>query len=450
MNFSLIHLVFVISFVFGFHIPYEYPVAIPEIGDIVVTAPIISAPPKGSVILPFPARQPNLKNPYSFSNIPSIEHFPLDSVLRIFDCEYLTKFQETRCFGSKLEEHMFESLKFHLNHFNPSLIEGIDDSFRILAFAVPFLKLFKVAYPGLFRVKLEKSEIVTLTYIASGLFLGDDGEEADQYKIFSKYLQFYNPAGKGLTGYNFDLYHVKAFCAIAYQAVLNLHKYDIYIRNVHLFKDLSVVESSYKFLHYKEDWKTFDETMAIIKNVNEVYNDCSHCKVNHVLLEMIICGHFNEEIMLRPELKEFAISESIRAYHEDFYSEALYFAIEYQNCAAIRFLLNLDYKDFYGNANMVEPEKIESVEDDEDDSSLMTVSTPWSWLHPDPIDEKTFYTLKGILETKTMAELMKIEPKIQNFAFHNFKFSYLFNVLRGCSKPISKSEKKRKFEQVEA
>ena len=94
-----------------------------------------------------------------------------------------------------LDIHFAGLLRFYLNHFNPSFLEGENYSDKqVIAIGAVFLRLFKAAYPGLFRVKLTKVEIVDLCLIASGWFMSHEEEnENDLDTFFAKCLKIYFP-----------------------------------------------------------------------------------------------------------------------------------------------------------------------------------------------------------------------------------------------------------------
>lgn len=394
----------------------KYPVKVHELGDFVVKQPILETPPEGAVILPPPEFPAALMRPRSikFISQPALLFLNLERITTLLmerTVPEMIKFLERSPNGafnfSPSEIHYINLLKYHVDHFNPSILENIKELERIVAFGAVFFRIFKASYPGLFRVQISRDEIVDLALIASGWSMDFSEENSNDKDVYLKYcLRIYHPEMQnGFHMSLMDLY--KANETIAFEAALQLNIKRIPNRSMILLENIKVKNVIDKFLHNREMF------LRLLPGVRDI-NDAAHCysKEGHILFVMIARGLFYPEAMLRPELKDLRIGVYDQYYFEDFYSEALYYVISFKNVEAIKFLLNLD--------NSYYEVPVQEAEEDSDTDSVdsdFSVETPYHFNHPPPISPETLTTLRLIFLSSSVDEVLQQNPDVYRFTF---------------------------------
>lgn len=428
MYFSVFLIIFQLSATLASQVGnFEYPVHIHELGDFVVQQPVLENRPDGAVILPPPSLPSSLLRPRSFSLIsqPAPIFLPLEAISTYLMEETVPRMMDFlktspgKAFRfTERELHFINVLKYHTDHFNPSILDGIIELERIVAFGAVFLRIFKAAYPGLFRVQLSREEIIDLALIATGWFM-EFKEENENYKDYFllNCLEVYSPNSR--PGYNFSMFQLYINDrTVAFEAAVQLNLKEIPNRNMNfVLPELKVENAIYHFLHNRE---LFLRLLPCVRDINDA--EYGYEGARHILFIMIIHGLFYPEAMLRPELKDFRIHYDEQNHFEDFYSEALYLAIANRNSEALTFLLNLD--DSYYE---VEREEEQERNGYDSDSSMDTVATPYTVYHPRPIPPETLNNLRLIFFNDQVLELF---PEVYNYKFLNFSIFYLMNAFK--------------------
>ena len=424
MLFPVLLLVLQVIFAANSHDPTDYPMHIHELGDFVVKEPVLVAPPEGAVILsavplPFELQRPKSISIYSQ---PALSYAPLEAISTYLMertvpkmIEFLEKSPRKAFEFSSIERHFIALLKYQTDHFNPSILDGITKPERIVAFGSVFLRIFKAAFPGLFRVKLDREEIASLAMMASGWFMDFSEENNDDKDILLlKCLRIYFPESRN--GFNLSLHDFyRTNLPVAFEAALQLNLKKIPNRSQVLLSQLKAKNSLFHFLGDRE---MFLKVLPGVPNLNLAAH--GYGREPHVLFFMIKAGLFYPEAMLRPELKDFRITFYDQNYFEDFYSEALYFAIAYKNSAAINFLLNLD------NSYYEVPRPESGADGYQFDSSIdsnFSAATPYLVFHPRPVSVETLNNLRLIFFD---GDVINSFPDVYRFTFCKFD---MFNLM---------------------
>lgn len=410
----------------------EYPKKINEIGDVVVTQPILDFAIDGAIFHnrnvknTFPKLSQSLRLHSNFLSHISLEsicaYFMHQNVLKIINGEYKLR---------ELDFYFVELLKFYTNRFNPSILEEIDEPTRIIAFSVVFLRLFKASYPGLENVILSRNEIKFLTLIAAGWFMDQaEGEDNDLDIFMAKCFKFYLADFSTVQLPKFDLSLAQFYeldCKFSFEAALQLGIKGITRRNNirYILQEITPEKNLEYFFNVPI---MFLKLLPLIKNINnvEIINP-KHGQDYHILIVMIKKGFFYPEAMLRPELKDLRITFNYYYYYfEDFYSEALYQAIVYRNISAVHFLLRLDDSYFTGS---------DAVDDyffsSENDSFLNSY-------HPKPIHPSTLSELRAIFLSESIEELITVIPNILKFSFLRLSIKEIISIFKNHHPGITK------------
>lgn len=394
----------------------EYPAHIKELGDVVVTEAILDTRPVDAVILsPSPellSRRPTFQPPVRIYSQPALNFATLEAISTYFIETSAVDLFYGNAFSTDLDIHFTGLLRFHLNHFNPSFLEGEYYSDKqVIAIGAVFLRLFKAAYPGLFRVKLTKVEIVDLCLIASGWFMSHEEENENDLDTFlAKCLKIYFPEySTTLPLYRLNYYGIyRSGSKIVWEAAYQLAAKRIIKRCPLCLEDLNPSVGLVDFLCNRE---MFLKLLPLVPNLNVA--ELPRSKDVHILFNMIKQNIFYPESFFRPELKDARFDIYYRNYFEDFYSEALYYAIAYSNAPAVDFLLKLDHS-FYEI-----PQNEESIDEENDSDSDWSIDTK-DIPGPPPLTLENHQILRALFFSETIAEILKAVPEVFRFQFCNF------------------------------
>ena len=417
----------------------EYPQKIYEIGGVVVTQPILDFAIEGAVFHTRNVKNtfPNLsRSLHLYSNF--LAHVSLESICAYFMHQNVLKIINGEYKLRELDFYFVEVLKFYTNRFNLSILEGITEPARIIAFSVVFLRLFKASYPGLENVCLSRNEIKFLTLIAAGWFMDQaEGEDNDLDIFMAKCFKFYSADCSAVPLPKFDLSLAQFYeldCKFSFEAALQLDIKGIRRRNniSYILQELTPEKNLEYFLNVPI---MFSKLLPLIKNINEVkIINPKQGQDYHILIVMIKKGFFYPEAMLRPELKDLRITFNYYYYYfEDFYSEALYQAIVYRNISAVHFLLRLDGSYFTLSNN--NDSDFDAVDDyfsgSEQDLFLNSY-------HPKPIHPSTLSQLRAIFLSESIEELIAVIPNIMKFSFLRLSIHEIISIFKNHHSGITK------------
>ena len=424
----------------------EYPAHIEELGDVVVTRPILDSCPEGALIIPHNSEQrPVQFLPARVYSQSALNIVPLEAISKYFLEMGIMDLISRRVELTYLDRHFVSLLRNQLNAFNPSFLDEYtyyDE--KVVVIGAVFLRLFKAAYPGLYRVKLSKLEIVNLCLIASSWFMSlEEESEKNLDTFFATCLRFYCPRYfqiYPLNNLNFSNFYRSGF-KITFEAAFQLLVKRIINRSI---LSLDGLNPSTDIIQFIGDRKMFLKFLPFVADINDVeLLDSNSC---HILLYMIRIRVFYPEAFLRPELKDFKVNFDNRICFDDFYSEALYYAVSYSNAPAVNFLLNLDYSYYHmpnevgesaNDVNEIENEvsenevnesesenevnesEIENEVNESDSDSNSSFSTVDISSSP-PLSLEAYNSLRAIFFSETVEDALEIVPNIAGFKFCQF------------------------------
>ena len=394
-----------------------YPAHIRELGDVVVSAPILDTCPEGSVIIPSSSTSiswniPSIQ-PMRIYSQPALNFVPLEAVTTYFMEKNMLDLINGESPLTDTDAHFANLLRNHLNHFNPSFLDDYYYTDRhVIAIGAVFLRLFKTAYPGLFRVQLTKNEIVDLCLIASGWFMSHEENENNWDTFFSMCLHVYHPeysptSSNLLPAYNLTYWSIyQSGSKIVFEAALQIPAKRILKRSNLCLDELYPAFSLIDFLDNREIFLKLHE---FVEDIN--YSNLSDIEDSHLLIFMIKRRIFYPEAFLRPELRD--IQFNCGDIDVNFYSVALFYALEYSNVPAIEFLLNLDYSFYY------QIPQIEANDDSDSDSDWSVAPVPL------PLSLEDYTIFRAIFYSETVEQVIQIVPEVFEFEFCHFSSQLL-------------------------
>jgi len=380
---------------------YDYPVHIEELGNVIVTQPIIDSPPEGYEVIKNDTRICRLdqRNP---ATRPELAFASLESIALYFKSRDIVNkiLANDREFNLNLTDRTFiQVLKFHADHFNPSIFEDVHEPEQIIIFGTIFLRTFKAAYPGLRNVRITKADIAELALLSTSWFMDIEEANEDLDVFVIRCAEFYHP-NRSRHNFNWnttlaELYgndHLK----LTFQAVVNLNVFRIPNRSILLFNHLkSDDEDLYLMMRDKD---LFLKLISGVRYINSLSSD----DAPHILLYMIREGLFYEEpfISFQADLKAVHFTWNNYENFKDFYSEALYYALNCRNSEAVRFLLNLDYDEYFVR-----------------DNDAISVDSDYGFFEVEPISLEDFNHLRAIFFGTSFLEIITAVPNLLTYGF---------------------------------
>lgn len=426
-----------LAFIFGLlscvFASYEYPVLIGELGDVLVTAPIISTPPEDLVIIDnetkffrFEGRDPATRPELAFASLEAV-------ALYFKHREIFSDILQAKVIAlNRTDRALIQVLKFHADCFNPCIFESIHDPERIIIFGAVFLRTFKAAYPGLKNVKMTKSDIFELAVLSTSWFMDINEANLNLDTFVFECARFYHPehqSNEFRWSTSLAELYLNKRQHLVFQAAMNLNVFGIRNRSAVLFTELLAENGDICFILH--DDKVFPKLINSLQHINHLASPDSP----HILITMIREGLFYEELCIKysSDLANARFNHDLFEWSADFYNEALYVALRYKNHKALRFLVNLDHSCFV-------------IPDYDDDNSIDSVFDFLTYEHR-PISLEDFNCLKTILLSDCSHEIILGVPNVLEFVVFNIPLSHFIENLAphfiGLQKIISHFEEKQ-------
>lgn len=326
-----------------------YPFIIDELGDFVVNEPIIQVDS-----IDFEAGLAHTYQPFKINQDPRDirvhNHCPNEYmatrffILNTFDLDF------DHLIRDKTDRIHSRILANRIMSFNPYLLPDDFTDEQALLFGSVFFRIFVASYPGLKGVPLSKSDLVSLLYIATGMAMNSSEHCLFSLDLFiNGIVKFLYPAEHSHVlegGYSLSYQRlVNNDCKYALSACLQIHSRNLVNRSISLLRFLDLNELLRLLLH---DKNSFLYLLSTINDVSSIY--FGPLVQDHLALYMIEFGFFYEEVLLRPELKDLHFQRSDsddQLPFNHFCSLALYTAIASKNVEALKFILQLEYLNYF-------------------------------------------------------------------------------------------------------
>lgn len=402
----------------------KYPILLEELGDVLVTDSILSECLEGAKMTEIiPSEKFQALPPVRIYAKPVLNNLPLYMITKYFMERNVLDLIKNETELTILDLHFSNILRNHLENFNTSFLdENLTNNKQIILFGTVFFRLFKAAYPGLKGVKLSKIEIVDLCLIASGWFMSTEEEDINDLDFFfTRCLKAYCPEySVYLPNYCLDYYKIHNFSSkITFEAAFQLIVKRIPKRSNECLNELIPPIALIDFLH---DHEMFLKFLPHVSNINESFTLKN--RNSHILFNMIKNNLFYPEAFLRPELRNVSCLEYANSYFfQNFYSEALYYAMKSSNIEALNFLLNLDYSYYREDSEL-----IESHYETDSDLSYFSESDSDSDTYSDinylygkrTISVATYNSLRALFYSISIEEIHQVIPEVFLFKFCDF------------------------------